>query len=87
MTRAPPKPVAPRRALLVMGMHRSGTSALARVLSLRGAELPAHLMPPNHGNASGYWEPAPIVAINDEMLEYFGSAWDDPLAAFQLTEP
>lgn len=69
-----------------MGMHRSGTSALARVLSLRGADLPAHLMSPNYGNASGYWEPAPIVSFNDEVLDYFGTAWDDPFAAFQLPE-
>ncbi len=89
MARAPRKPAAApgRRALLVMGMHRSGTSALARVLSLRGAELPAHLMSANRGNTSGYWEPAPIVAFNDEVLGYFGSAWDDPFAAFQLPEP
>ena len=78
--------VAARKALVVLGMHRSGTSALARVLSLRGADLPAHLMLANQGNASGYWEPAPVVALNDEMLDYFGTAWDDPFAAFQIPE-
>ncbi len=76
-----------RRAVLVLGMHRSGTSALARVLSLRGVDLPAHLMAPNRGNQTGYWEPAPIVAFNDELLDYFGTAWDDPFAAVQLPEP
>lgn len=82
MSRAPD-----RRALLVLGMHRSGTSALARVLSLRGADLPAHLLQANRGNESGYWEPLPIVAFNDEMLDYFGTSWDDPFAPFQLPEP
>ena len=47
-------PAKSRRALLVLGMHRSGTSALARVLSLRGASLPATLMAPNRGNPSGF---------------------------------
>ena len=78
--------MAGRKALVVLGMHRSGTSALARVLSLRGADLPAHLMSANPGNASGYWEPAPVVALNDEMLDYFGTAWDDPFASFQIPE-
>ena len=73
-----------RRAVLVLGMHRAGTSALARVLSLRGASLPAHVLPANPGNPSGYWEPERIVALNDAMLDYFGVQWDDPFAAWQL---
>lgn len=73
-----------RRAILVLGMHRSGTSALTRVLSLLGAELPKHVMPANTGNPTGYWEPEPIVAFNDEVLRFFGTAWDDPFAPFQL---
>ncbi|MCX7041265.1 MAG: glycosyltransferase [Gammaproteobacteria bacterium] len=73
-----------RKALVVLGMHRTGTSALARVLSMRGADLPPHLMSANEGNASGYWEPAPVVALNDLILDYFGTAWDDPFAAFQI---
>lgn len=81
------EPSGGRVALVVFGMHRSGTSALTRVLSLRGADLPAHLMSANHGNERGYWEPAPIVALNDEMLDYFGVAWDDPFASFQIPEP
>ena len=73
-----------RRAVLVVGMHRAGTSAMARVLSLRGATLPEHVMPPNYGNATGYWEPERVVELNDRMLEYFGVEWNDPFAAYQL---
>ena len=80
-------PAKARRALLVLGMHRSGTSALARVLSLRGANLPATLLAPNRGNPSGYWESSPLVAFNDALLESFGTAWDDPFAPFHLPEP
>src|SRR5687768_7609969 len=69
-----------RRALLVMGMHRSGTSALARVLALRGADLPSHLLPANEGNRSGYWEPRRVVELNDRILASFNVAWDDPFA-------
>lgn len=76
-----------RRALLVLGMHRSGTSALARVFSLRGASLPEHVMPANRGNESGYWEPEAVVRLNDRILESFGASWDDPFAASLLPPP
>ncbi|HWB29123.1 MAG TPA: hypothetical protein VG736_01380 [Vicinamibacterales bacterium] len=66
------------RIVLVLGMHRSGTSALTRVLNLRGAALPADLLPPNHANVAGYWEPASVVTWHDEFLTAVGSAWDDP---------
>ncbi|HEX4570417.1 MAG TPA: hypothetical protein VH184_08325, partial [Dongiaceae bacterium] len=31
----------------------------------------------NFANSAGYWEPADIVAIHDEMLTAIGSTWDD----------
>jgi hypothetical protein len=58
-------------------MHRSGTSALTRLLGLYGAALPKRLIEPNFANSAGYWEPADIVAIHDELLTAIGSTWDD----------
>jgi hypothetical protein len=78
-TLTPVKRVADR-VLLVLGMHRSGTSALTRVLNLRGAALPGELLPANQANVAGYWEPAAVVAWHDEFLAAAGSAWDDPTA-------
>ena len=66
-----------RQAILVLGMHRSGTSAVTRLLGLFGADLPKRLMEPNFANSAGYWEPADIVAIHDDMLAAIGSTWDD----------
>jgi len=67
-----------RRALLVLGMHRSGTSALTRVLSLLGADLPANLMQPKaDNNELGFWESLPIYALNEEILASAGTRWDD----------
>lgn len=68
-----------RRALLVLGMHRSGTSALTRVLNIYGATLPATLLPANSGNVTGYWESTAIVRFNDALLDALGSRWDGPL--------
>jgi hypothetical protein len=66
-----------RHAILVLGMHRSGTSALVRLLGFLGADLPKHLMESSFANSIGYSEPADIVAIHDDMLTAAGSAWDD----------
>ena len=73
-----------RTALLIIGMHRAGTSALARVCSLRGAQLPRHVLPPNAGNAGGYWEPEAVVALNTRILDAFDLTWDDPFAVARL---
>lgn len=67
-----------RTCLLVLGMHRSGTSAVTRVLSLLGAALPKNLMPPAAGNnEAGFWEPLRLAVLHDQMLAETGSAWDD----------
>ncbi len=66
-----------RTCLLVLGMHRSGTSALARTLSLLGAALPKDMLEANETNLSGHWEPARLIALHDEMLSEAGSRWDD----------
>lgn len=63
--------------IFVGGMHRSGTSAMARALSLCGGRLPRKLVPPAPDNPEGYWEPADMVALNDEILAAAGSRWDD----------
>src|SRR6266446_5884678 len=62
-----------RVALVVCGMHRTGTSAVARTFSLLGASLPDRLVPPNEGNPKGHWEPEKVVALNDQMLQAAGS--------------
>ena len=76
-----PSGVLSRRAVVVVGSHRSGTSALARVLSLLGCDLPKHVLPPVAGdNELGYWEPATVVEAHDAFLKDIGSSWDDVAA-------
>ena len=58
-------------------MHRSGTSAVARVLGLCGATLPRGALPPNEYNETGYWEPEAVVCLHDELLAALGSRFDD----------
>jgi len=59
-------------------MHRSGTSALTRVLSLHGAALGDGLMAPGPGNPKGFWEKQEIAELNDRLLAALGSSWNDP---------
>ena len=67
-----------RTCILVLGMHRSGTSALSRVISLLGAALPKNLMPPRpNDNEAGFWEPRDLWTLHDQMLAEAGSRWDD----------
>lgn len=66
------------RAIMVLGMHRSGTSAFSGVLSLMGVDLGSRLLPATPANASGYWEHEEVVAVHDSLLMALGSKWDDP---------
>ncbi|RWA68567.1 MAG: hypothetical protein EOQ28_25015 [Mesorhizobium sp.] len=75
-TRAKPKP-AKRICIMVLGMHRSGTSALTRAISLLGAELPRNTLGANPSNPAGHWEPSPLIELHEQMLAEAGSRWDD----------
>ncbi len=58
-------------------MHRSGTSAVTRVLGHLGAALPKAPLAANSYNPDGYWEPTSVTVLNDEILGASGSRWDD----------
>ncbi len=66
-----------RVAIVIVGMHRSHTSALTRVLSLLGADLPQALMGAGRGNKTGHWEPQRLVKYHDHLLAELGSRWYD----------
>ena len=66
-----------RFCVIVLGMHRSGTSALARTLNMLGCDLPKTVLPANKNNEKGYWESGPVVALNNELLSSAGSTWQD----------
>ncbi len=69
--------MARRAAVLVVGMHRSGTSAMTRVLELMGGTLPRKLKRGSVVNPPGFWEGRRIVRLHEELLGSLGSSWDD----------
>lgn len=66
-----------KTVLLVLGMHRSGTSLLASLLAELGFSGPNTLMPANENNKNGYFESLPIYHLNDDILREVGSYWND----------
>jgi hypothetical protein len=68
--------------IVILGMHRSGTSAIADLLRRMGAYFgpPGIAIPPNFANPRGFCERADVVAQNDALLEAAGAAWDTPLS-------
>lgn len=70
-------------ALFVLGMARSGTSALTRVLSLCGSALPAGMCGADGNNPRGYWEPRAAIMLNETILRRHDSNWYDPTLRLQ----
>ena len=64
------------KLVLVVGMHRSGTSAVTRGLKTLDVELGDRLWPPNEAvNAKGFWEDMDINALNIEMMKALNTDW------------
>jgi hypothetical protein len=72
-----------RQAIFVLGMGRSGTSAITRVLSLCGAHLPEPLLGASESNPMGHWEPIDAININNAFLSRRGASWYDPTLRLQ----
>ncbi|WP_147320305.1 sulfotransferase family protein, partial [Rhodobacteraceae bacterium W635] len=64
-----------RYAVVVMGMHRSGTSALAGLLARLGCDTPKDLMPATEDNEKGFYEALSISALDDTILASAGAGW------------
>jgi hypothetical protein len=64
----------------IAGMHRSGTSMVARTLNLAGVYLgdQSHLLRPTPENPDGYWEHRGFLALNEQLLDELGGGWDCP---------
>lgn len=64
----------------IVGMHRSGTSMVAKLLQQAGLFLgeEADLMPPAEENPEGFFEHLGFVRLNDAVLNAAGAGWDCP---------
>lgn len=64
-----------RRIVIVLGMHRSGTSAITRSIKLLGVDLDRDLIPSGFDNPKGFWEDAGVVDLNEKLLTVLGSGF------------
>ncbi len=63
---------------LVIGCHRSGTSAVAGSLAAEGVQFGGNLIPPAFDNPKGFFESRRVVALHDRLLASVGASWDNP---------
>jgi hypothetical protein len=65
--------------LLVVGMHRSGTSAMSGVLGALGLSVPqaSDLVHWKESNAE-HWESAALTEYDDDLLASLGGNWEAP---------
>ncbi len=61
----------------ILGMHRSGTSALGGVFSNIGLDFGTDLMRADEGNPKGYYENNLIYELNERILQESNSSWDE----------
>ncbi|WP_297371300.1 sulfotransferase family protein [Acidocella sp.] len=66
-----------RMALVVLGMHRSGTSALAGTFARLGFGAPRLALDASEDNPGGFYESAPVVKANYDVLQTLGAFWND----------
>ena len=79
------------RIICLVGMHRSGTSMIARLLNICGLELgPSdQLLKADRANPLGHFEHRGFLDIDRKLLKYFHASWHNPpdLPASWETDP
>jgi hypothetical protein len=68
------------QTFIVLGMHRSGTSCITRIINLAGLSLGGPVAGANPSNPAGHWESLEGMAVNDLILQVNGGSWDEPPA-------
>lgn len=63
--------------IVVLGMHRSGTSAVAGMLSYLNVDLGPNLAAGGRDNEPGFWEDADLVQLDEWILQVLGASWED----------
>lgn len=63
--------------VVVVGMHRSGTTAVTRTINLMGVPtcVEGDLAPGWTGNPAGHWESLTLMLTDDALLREVGAAW------------
>ena len=66
------------KAIIILGMHRSGTSCMAGILHHAGLYFGDKLLPASKKNPKGYFENEDLWRLHHSVLRAVGHPWDDP---------
>jgi glycosyltransferase involved in cell wall biosynthesis len=73
---------APKKVIVVLGAHRSGTSLCAAGIECLGADLCLAANGSSEENPKGFFENTDVVGFNDRLFGFLGGAWDNPLFSY-----
>src|SRR5947209_7206603 len=78
------------KVLIIVGMHRSGTSLISQWLYKCGLHIGEHLLEPNVGNIEGHYEDLDFVRMHEKILKSHSLAEsgliDHPVSSISFTE-
>ena len=66
---------AKQKLVVVLGMHRSGTSAITRGLQVLSVNLGDRLLAPAVDNVKGFWEDRDVLSFNEKLLASIDRSW------------
>lgn len=81
------------QSIVVAGMHRSGTSLLAKYFSRCGVDMGDEFLPANRDNPEGFFEDTSFVSLHESILAANGTNWtlegacDQPLVDNRFRKP
>ena len=64
-----------KHLVIIMGMHRSGTSLTARKLEQFGYKGSKNFILANEFNEDGYFEDHRVVELHEQLLDHFDRTW------------
>ncbi len=64
-----------QEVVVVLGMHRSGTSLCMSLLQALGVRLDRDLIPGDANNEAGYFESREVIELNEDILRTAGATW------------
>jgi len=67
-----------KRTIVILGMHRSGTSMMGAILEKLGVNMGEEKLGASPANPIGYFEDVKFVNINNRILEDAGGSADKP---------
>lgn len=74
------------KQVIVLGMHRSGTSVVGSICSCLGVDMGSSLLSGATDNPFGHFEDLNFLDLNDQLLKFIGSDWDLPPAIGQIDQ-